>query len=403
MSRKNMVMSNTRRPIKTLLWVIPVAGIAALAYWYQGQSDTASTAPSAAAATATPRAVEVAALTLKSQPVPVSRELPSRTSAYKVAEIRPQASGIITQRLFEEGSAVTEGQSLYQIDPAPYQAVYDSELANLNRARVNVKLAQAKVDRFEKLVRGNTVSQQALEDAIVPLEQAKADVAVAAAAVKSAKVNLDYTKVAAPISGRIGKSTVTPGALVTANQSVALATVTQLDPIYVDLVLPSQDLLQLRPQLEGGQKLKVSLHDEIGQSVHEHEGVLQFSEVTVNQTTGTVLMRAVFPNPDHLLLPGMFMRARLHLPTRQGLLVPQSAAIRGSDGTLVVWVIGADNKVQPTPIVAHQTIGNKWLVESGLQDNTNIVTQGFQKIRPGSTVKPVFAPPSSAPKSGQPE
>jgi len=205
------------------------------------------------------------------------------------------------------------------------------------------------------------------------------------------------------ISGRIGKSSVTSGALVTANQSTTLATITQLDPIYVDMILPSQDLMRLRSQFEGGEKLKVSLYDESGKSVHPHEGELQFSEVTVNQSTGTVLLRALFPNPDQFLLPGMFVRAKLHLQPQEALLVPQSAAIRGGDGKLSVWVIGSDGIVRPVPIEARHTIGNNWLVESGLPNDATIVTKGFQRIRPGTLVKAVFEAPSPAPKAGQPE
>ncbi len=394
-------MSNPNRYIRPLLWSVPLLAAAALAYWGFGIGNN-SMAPASSTAAA-PNALEVAAMTVKPQTVPIFRDLPSRTSAFKVADIRPQVSGIITQRLFEEGGAVEAGQSLYQIDPAPYKAVYDSALANLNRAQVNAKLAKAKADRYTKLVKANTVSQQAFEDVIAEHEQAAADVAVAAAAVTSARVDLNYSKVSAPISGRIGKSSVTSGALVTANQADTLATITQLDPIYVDLILPSRDLMRLRPQFENDRKLKVSLYDEAGQSVHPHEGELQFSEVTVNQTTGTVLLRALFPNPDQFLLPGMFVRAKLHLMPKEALLVPQSAAIRGGDGKLSVWVINAEGVVQPTPIVAHQSVGNNWLVESGLQNDVTIVTKGFQRLRPGATVKAVFEAQPATAKAGQPE
>lgn len=393
-------MSNSKTHIKILLWGVPLVGAAALAYWTFG---TGNNPPAPGTMSAAPAATEVSAMTLKTQIVPIYRDLPSRTSAYKVAEIRPQASGIITQRFFVEGSSVTMGEPLYQIDPAPYQAVYDSALANLNRAKVNVKLAKTKADRYTKLVKDNTVSQQAFEDVVADYEKAAADVTVAAAAVTSAKVDLDYSKITAPISGRIGKSSITQGALVSANQDKTLATITQLNPIYVDLILPSQDLIRLRPQFDNGQNMVVSLYDEAGQSLHSHEGRLQFSDVTVEQTTGTVLLRALFPNPDHFLLPGMFVRAKLHLQPQDTLLVPQSAAIRGANGQLSVWVIGADDIVQPVPIEAHQTLGNKWLVESGIQDGATIVTQGFQKIRPGVTVKPVFETQSSTSQTGQPE
>lgn len=391
MSRKKTAMGYAHHNMKWALWLVPIVGVGALAYWQYGAPDsTASTPPAKAAAV-----VEVAVATLETQTVQLHKDLPSRAIAYKIADIRPQVSGIVTKRLFEEGRVVTQGQPLYQIDPAPYKAVYDSAYADLNRTKTNVKLVQAKVNRYTKLRKSNAVSQQAYEDVIAAFEQATADVAVAEAAVASAQVNLNYTKVSAPISGRIGKSSVTPGALVTANQTGTLATVTQLDPIYVDLIMPSRDLIRLRPQFEDGQKLRVSLYDDIAQSTYAHEGELQFSEVTVDQSTGTVLLRALFPNPDRLLLPGMFLRAQLHLRPQEALLVPQSAAIRDAEGKLSVWVVGADNTVQPTPIEAHQAAGNRWVVESGIDSGVTIVTKGFQRIAPGATVK--AAPEDPAP------
>ncbi|HEY9081297.1 efflux RND transporter periplasmic adaptor subunit [Magnetovibrio sp.] len=379
-------MAQTKNKKKwMLLGATVVVACAGLAYWKLGLPAS----PSPAAATPTP-AVAVGAMTLKTQTVALFKDLPSRTSAYKVADIRPQVTGIVTERLFEEGATVNKGQPLYQIDPAPYQAQYDSAFADLYRTQTNLKLVKAKADRYKKLLRTNAVSQQAYEDVVSALDQATADLAVAEAAVAAAQVNLNYTKVYAPISGRIGKSSITPGALVTANQAASLATVTQLDPIYVDLSLPSRDLMSLRTQFEGEQKPVVTLSDESGKTAYKHEGQLQFSEVTVDQTTGTVLMRALFPNPEQLLLPGMFVRAKLHLKPIEAVLVPQSAAVRGSDGKLKVWVIGTDNVVNPVPIEAHQTVANTWLIESGVDSGAVIVTEGFQKIRPGATVTPAF-------------
>ena len=377
-------MAQTKIIMKRMLWGVPVIAIAGgLAYWFFN-------APASAPTAAAPPVTAVGAMTLKTQTVELSKDLPSRTHAYKVADIRPQATGIITARLFEEGASVSKGQALYQIDPAPYQAQYDSAFANLYRTQTNLKLVKAKADRYKRLLKTNAVSQQAYEDVVSALDQATADLAVAEAAVAAAQVNLNYTKVYAPISGRIGKSSITPGALVTANQAATLATVTQLDPIYVDLSLPSRDLLGLRAQFEDTQKTVVSLSDESGLTAYNHDGELQFSEVTVDQTTGAVLLRALFPNPDQLLLPGMFVRAKLHLKPIDAILVPQSAAVRGSDGKLKVWVIGGDNVVKPVPIQAHQTVANAWLVDSGVESGMTIVTEGFQKIRPGATVNPTF-------------
>lgn len=384
-------MATSPSKLKRALWIVPIAGIAALAYWHFGAPASAPASNPAAGARP---AVEVTAMTVEMQTIQLLKELPSRARAYKVAAIRPQASGIITKRLFEEGGNVSEGDVLYQIDPAPYKAAYDSAYADLNRSKTNAKLLKTKAERFTKLLKTSAVSQQAYEDAVSAYEQAKADVAVADAAVAAAQVNLNYTKVSAPISGRIGKSTITPGALVTANQTEPLATITQLDPINVDLILPSSDLLELRSQFEDGQTTRVTLYNEISQSTYPHDGALQFSEVTVDNTTGTVLLRALFPNPERLLLPGMFLRARVHLRPKEALLVPQSAAVRAANGKLSVWVISKDGIVQPKPIVADHAFDNNWVVESGLDNGATIVTQGFQKIAPGVTVKPVFSKPS---------
>ncbi|GAB6053849.1 efflux RND transporter periplasmic adaptor subunit [Magnetospira thiophila] len=390
-------MAQTNGPVKQLLTGVVLIGLTGLAYWaygtYFGTDSTPPVAP--------PSVTEVAAMTVTRQTLSLDKELPSRTRAFKVAQIRPQVSGIVTERLFEEGGTVQEGQHLYQIDPAPYKAVFDSAMANLNRTRTNVKLAQTKADRFTKLLKTNAVSQQAYEDVIAALEVARADRAVAEASVAAAQVDLNYTKVSAPISGRIGRSSVTPGALVTTNQADAMATITQLDPMYVDLSMPSRDLLSLRPLLDSEQKITVSLYDEDGNPLSAPQGELQFSEVTVDQTTGAVLLRALFPNPDQSLLPGMFVRARLHLPPKEALRVPQSAAVRGANGKLSVWVIDAEGKAQSTPIIAQEAQDHHWLVESGLQSGAVIVTQGFQKIRPGAAVKPVFE--ATAPQPGKAE
>lgn len=340
------------------------------------------------------QAVPVSAVTLQQETVVRSVKLPGRTTAYKVAEIRPQVSGVIMKRTFEEGGVVREGQQLYQIDPAIYSAAYESARADLQRARANVQAVQAREKRYAELVEIDAVSKQEYDDIKASLAQARADIAVAEANVATAKVNLDYTKVYSPISGRIGKSSVTEGALVTANQPEVLARVTQLDPIYVDMNQSSTELMRIRAELGGEERnLPVKLALEGGRE-YAHEGELQFSEVTVDATTGAVQLRALFPNADNVLLPGLFVQATVVLGEEQAILVPQRAATRDQNGQLSVWVVGADEAVNPVPIQVSREYGDKWIVTSGVQAGDTIVTEGFQKIRPGAQVS--LTDPSAA-------
>jgi membrane fusion protein (multidrug efflux system) len=375
---------------RILLALVGITLLSVLAYtyifWSAGHAQQTEEAQ-IQAIPATPATVTE----LRSELVSLYEELPGRTAPYKVAEIRPQVSGIITARLFEEGSEVKEGQQLYQISMASYQAAHNSAKADLAKAEANVKSVQAKNNRYEKLMKTNAISEQEYDDIIASLAQAKADIAIAKAAIATAKINLDYTKVYAPISGRIGKSAVTKGALVTANQAQPLATITQLDPIYLDLTQSSADLMHMRRALKGQEKIPVTLYLEGENAAYEHEGILQFSDVTVDQTTGSVQLRSLFPNPDGILLPGLFVHAHINLGAVNAVLVPQKAAIRGADGKLSVWVVNKENKVTPKSISVEKAIGDKWLVKEGVQAGDIIVLKGFQKIAPGALINPIYA------------
>lgn len=338
--------------------------------------------------------VAVSVTTLTAERVPLSVELPGRTSAFRIAEVRPQVSGIVLERLFEEGSEVKSGQQLYQIDPATYRAAVRSAEADLARARANLKSVQAKAVRYADLVKINAISRQDYDDAVAAQDQAKADILVAQAALETARINLEYTKVYAPISGHIGKSSVTEGALVTASQSTPIATITQLDPIYVDLSQSITDLMRLRQAMSSGQVERgesggtpVTLMLDGTAQTYGQTGQLKFSDVTVDETTGSVQVRAVFPNPEQALYPGLFVRARIAQGVRDNaLLVPQQAVVRNPDGSAAVWVVGADGKVAQRPVVTAQSVGDKWLIESGLQAGERVVTEGLQRLRPGAEV-----------------
>lgn len=339
---------------------------------------------------------EVGVMTVTTAPVTLTMELAGRTSPYMIAEVRPQVGGIIKKRLFTEGSEVKAGQVLYQIDPATYQATYASAKAALARAEANLIPARLKAERFQELITINAVSRQDYDDASAMLKQAEAEVAANQAAVDATRINLDYTSVKAPISGWIGRSTVTDGALVTASQTAAMATIQQLDPIYVDLTQSSADLLRLkRSQANGGIKgkdanqAKVKLLLEDGSS-YPQEGTLKFSEVTVEQQTGSVTLRALFPNPDQLLLSGMFVRALLEEGTKEdAILVPQRGVTRNPAGNAMVMIVGAEEKVEPRIIKVSRTIGDSWLVSEGLQAGDRVILEGIQKARPGTPVKAV--------------
>ncbi|EFT2089264.1 multidrug efflux RND transporter periplasmic adaptor subunit AcrA [Salmonella enterica] len=336
---------------------------------------------------------EVGVVTLKTEPLQITTELPGRTVAYRIAEVRPQVSGIILKRNFVEGSDIEAGVSLYQIDPATYQATYDSAKGDLAKAQAAANIAELTVKRYQKLLGTQYISKQEYDQALADAQQATAAVVAAKAAVETARINLAYTKVTSPISGRIGKSSVTEGALVQNGQASALATVQQLDPIYVDVTQSSNDFLRLKQELANGSlkqengKAKVDLvtSDSIK---FPQSGTLEFSDVTVDQTTGSITLRAIFPNPDHTLLPGMFVRARLQEGTKPtALLVPQQGVTRTPRGDATVLVVGADNKVETRQIVASQAIGDKWLVTDGLKAGDRVVVSGLQKVRPGAQVK----------------
>ena len=354
---------------------------------------------------------EVGVMTITTAPVTLTMELPGRTAPHMLAEVRPQVGGIIQKRLFTEGSDVKAGQVLYQIDPATYQAAHSSAKAALARAEANLTTVRLKADRFRELAAVKAVSQQEYDDVSALLKQVEADVAVSQAAVETARINLDYTSVKASISGRIGRSTMTDGALVTANQAAPMATIQQLDPVYVDVTQSSAELLRLKRNLASGvikgkneSQAKVKLLLEDG-STYPQEGTLKLSEVAVEQETGSITLRALFPNPDQLLLSGMFVRAILEEGTNDdAILVPQRGVTRSPNGSAMVMVVGAEEKVEPRVIKVSQTVGDNWLVSDGLKAGDRVILEGLQKARPGTAVKVVpfgskpDAPPATTPQ-----
>lgn len=352
---------------------------------------------------------EVGVFTVASAPLPMSTELPGRTSAYQIAEVRPQVGGVIQKRLFVEGANVQAGTSLYQIDPATYEAAVNSAKAALAKARANLLTTQPKVARYKELVEIEGVSRQEYDDAVAAHEQAQADVATAQAALDVANINLKYTKVLAPISGRIGLSSVTPGALVTASQAVALTTVQQLDPIYVDVTQSSNDLLRLKRELESGNlkkhgQAKVTLLLADG-TTYAEAGKLQFSDVTVDLATGNVTLRALFPNPKLDLLPGMYVRAVVENGINEkAIVVPQQGVTRNQKGQATALVLNKENLVEQRVLETGGTLGDKWLVTSGLADGDRVIIEGLQKVRPGApatVAKPAAATAAPEPKKPQ--
>ncbi|CNE66413.1 efflux RND transporter periplasmic adaptor subunit [Yersinia nurmii] len=359
------------------------------------------------------QAPEVGIVTLKAQPLNITTELPGRTSAFRVAEVRPQVSGIILKRNYVEGSDVTAGTSLYQIDPASYQAAYDSAKGDLAKAQASAEIARLTVNRYKPLLGTNYISKQDYDTATSNLMQANAAVQSAKAALESARINLAYTKVTSPITGRTGKSSVTEGALVSSAQATALTTVQQLDPMYVDVTQSSDEFLRLKKELASGVmkqengKAKVRLLLENGTEYSE-TGTLEFSGVTVDETTGSITIRAIFPNPNESLLPGMFVRARLDEGVREdALLVPQQGITRNPRGEATAMVVGEGDKVELRTVTAAQAIGDKWLITDGLKPGDRVIVTGLQKIKPGVQVKaqevsdaaPAAAPAEQAKKS----
>jgi membrane fusion protein, multidrug efflux system len=337
---------------------------------------------------------EVGVVVVQPQRVALTTELSGRTSPCQVAEVRPQVNGIIQKRVFTEGSDVKAGEVLYLIDPATYQAAFASAKAAEARAEANLGGVRLKEARYNDLVKIKAVSQQDYDDAHAALQQAEADVASTRAAVETARINLAYTKVKAPISGRIGRSTVTDGALVTASQPTALATIQQLDSMYVDVTQSTAELLRLKQNLANGVLKKsgsaqVKLLMEDG-SPYPLTGTLKFSEVTVDQSTGSVTLRAVFPNPRHALLPGMFVRAILEEGVNEkAILIPQRGVTRNPKGDAMVMAVGAEEKCEPCQIKVVRTVGDCWLVSEGLKAGDRVILEGIQKARPGTVVKTV--------------
>ncbi|MBJ6571294.1 efflux RND transporter periplasmic adaptor subunit [Enterobacter hormaechei] len=334
------------------------------------------------------QAPQVSVHIVKSAPLAVTTELPGRTDAYRVAEVRPQVSGIILHRNFTEGSDVKAGESLYQIDPATYQAAYDNAKGELVKAQAAANIAHLTVKRYVPLVGTQYVSKQEYDQAVATAQQADASVVAAKAGVESARINLAYTKVTSPINGRIGKSSVTEGALVTNGQATALATVQQLDPIYVDVTQSSSDFMRLKQQtsLQKGDTSSVELLMENGQP-YPLKGTLQFSDVSVDESTGSITLRALFPNPQHMLLPGMFVRARIDEGTQpDAILVPQQGVTRTPCGDATVLVVNEKNQVESRTVVAPQAIGDRWLITEGLKNGDRVIISGLQKVRPGVTV-----------------
>ncbi|MCC5795963.1 MAG: efflux RND transporter periplasmic adaptor subunit [Methylophaga sp.] len=352
-------------------------------------SNADSEASSDSAAEAPPTEVEV--YVVEKQTVTLSTTLPGRTVAFRKAEIRPQVSGIIKARLFEEGAAIQAGQQLYQIEPETYQAAVQTAQAYLSRAEANLVTTEAREARSRILLADRAISQQAYDDALSDYQQAKAEVAVRQAELETAEINLRYTRVNAPISGQIGKSNVTEGALVSASQTEVLATIHQLDPIYVDVSQASKDLITLRQQIMQGLvrqegNIQVSLELENG-TEYPHQGELQFSEVNVNENTGSVMMRALIPNPEQLLLPGMFVRATFFEGERDNaILIPHRAIQLDRQGNASVMLVNADNEIEIRPVFTERSLGNRWLLGNGLEAGDRIVIAGQQRVGPGAKV-----------------
>ncbi|MGZ0656052.1 efflux RND transporter periplasmic adaptor subunit [Coraliomargarita sp. W4R53] len=353
------------------------------------QDDEAAATTSATA----PQAMPVEVQTVKIESVTLHRELPGRTSPFRVAQVRARVSGIIEKRHFEEGSEVKAGELLFEIDPAPYQAQLDSAQANLARAQASYEASQSQAERFKKLVKTNAISQQNYDDAVASALSLKAEIAAAQAAVDAAQINLDYTKVTAPISGRIGRAEVTEGAYVQQATATLLGTIQQIDTLYVDLNESAEEVLKLKASLASGKldrtennsaEVQIILNDG---SLLPQTGSLQFSDITVNTSTGTVMLRAIVPNPDNNLLPGMFVRARIVEGTDQNaILVPQSLVSRNSRGDAIVVLVNAENIVEQRTIETKRTVGHAWLVTSGLEEGDRLLTNNLQKVRPGMPV-----------------
>jgi membrane fusion protein, multidrug efflux system len=337
--------------------------------------------------------LEVGVVTLASGSVTTVADLTGRTTPTLIADVRPRVDGVVQSRRFKEGSIVRAGDILYQIDPSMYQAALDQATAQLESARANVAAVEAKEARFKKLAATEVISKQDVDDITASALQARANVHQSLAQQQAAQINFAYTRIVAPITGRIGRSTVTAGALVTANQQIPLATIQQLDPIYVDMTQSSQQLLQLRRALSKGTvappNAAVKLRFEDG-TAYPQLGTVEFAEITVAEDTGTVTLRAKFPNPDGFLLPGMFVRVEVPQSVlKDAIVVPQQGIARGANGDATALIVGSDNKVEERSVVATQAIRDKWLVTSGLKAGDRLIVEGTSRVKVGSTVKPV--------------
>jgi len=346
---------------------------------------------------AQPRIPEVAIVTVGTERVVLTTELPGRTSAFRIAEIRPQVNGIVQRRLFEEGAAVTAGQALYQIDPAPFQAALENAMASLGKAEANLPAVRSKAERYREALADNAVSRQDSDDAAAALNQAEADVRLWKATVETARINLGYTRLSAPISGRVGKSNVTEGALVTAHQPVSLATIQQMDPVYVDVPQASTELLRLRRRLEdrrlrrnGTKQNRVRILLEDG-TPYPSEGTLQFRDISVDPRTGSVTLRVIVPNPDGILLPGMYVRAVVTEGVNErAILVPQQGVAHDPKGNPVALIVDGEGKVEQRMLRLDRAIDDKWMISSGLSPGDRLIVEGLQNVRPGETVKVVL-------------
>jgi membrane fusion protein (multidrug efflux system) len=337
---------------------------------------------------------EVSTVTVAPREVALSTELSGRTSAYRIAEIRPRVSGLVEKRLFTEGSNVKEGQVLYQIDPAPFTAELDNAQAALAEAKAKLPTTSLRAARYKALVSHSALSQQDYDDAASNLDQVKASITSLEARVETARINLGYTKVVAPISGRIGKSSVTDGAIVTAYQATALATIQQLDPIYVDVPQSTADMLRMKarfkegllnPQEKDHDKVRLILEDG---KPYPLEGTLQFSDVSVDPTTGSVILRLIFPNPGGDILPGMFVKAVIREGVNpKAILVPQQGVSRDAKGNPYALLVDAENKVVLRQLTLDRAIGGEWLVADGLAPGDRVIVEGLQMLRPGTVVK----------------
>ncbi|MCE7531692.1 multidrug efflux RND transporter periplasmic adaptor subunit AdeD [Acinetobacter nosocomialis] len=335
---------------------------------------------------------KVGIITIKKETTESSYQLAGRTVASEISQVRPQVNGVVVEQLFKEGSQVSKGQPLYKIDSSLYRDSVDEAAGNLALAKATVNSTRLQAERYKELIKVNGISQQELDNALSAYEQAKATVAVNEAVLKTARTNLRYTQVTAPISGRIGRSSITRGALVTSAQTDPLATIQKLDPMYVDLTQSSDEYMALRKQLtENGIKpteLSVRLQLENG-TTYSQQGTFKFSDIAVDEATGSITLRAAFSNPNHSLLPGIYVRAELGTGTRSNsILIPQGALFRDADGNALVWVVGKDNKAEQRKITLGNAIDNRWLVKSGLNEGDQVIVDGLQGLSAGMAIEP---------------